>query len=664
MSMLWGSGKWKAWRMKKIRKRKLTAKAGEKMSSTKWENHLHFEHLRYIVEERNDSPFQEKPAGHFKKKDRLYHRCYWQIQNLEKREGFFRRGSWQLIFRKSRVSIYEKRKKDQRMIIGLNQGGKEYLVEVESEDPLGEFFTGRVHHSKDGKVFFSIDPGEGMVLSTHFCYPNRIRKAGILAHVSSLPSPYGIGDMGPGCHQFIDFLHQAGHRIWQILPLNPVDEKGSPYAGWSGFAGNIYLISPEILCEKGYLTVEEIEEEKTKELLSFPQIRERKDRLFEKAYSRFCGKENRGYQKFCQENKEWLKNYALYCILKEKFSNTPWQEWPSSYAFRDFQALDEIAEQLSGRVEYHQFLQYEFQDQWNQVLEKARSQSILIIGDVPLYVAMDSVDVWSHPELFELDSAGAAEFVAGVPPDYFSDQGQLWERNPTYRWKESQKTDFRWWKQRIAQCLKRCDLLRLDHFRGFKSYWQIPAGCSSAIYGTWKKGPGEEFFQSMERNFEVLPFVAEDLGSITHPVGALKNRFALPGIEVLQFGRWGEKEQILYTGTHDNDTLLGWVQKSKNNPNYRKVLRKAKIPATLSEEEIAEELLRFTYQSENIWLILPLQDVLGLDDQARMNTPGTTENNWSWRFRKEDLNPALQEKLIELVKWGERCPEDLIDEVF
>lgn len=638
-------------------------KVGEKVILANWENHLQFEYLRYLVQESTKNPFKQEPINAFKKKDRIYHRCYWQIQNLEEKNNLLQPGDWQRIFQKSAVSIYEKRCKEQRIVICLNQGKKEYLAEIESKSPLGELFTGHVHHPIDGKVTFSVRAGEGMILSTHFYYPNRTRKAGILAHISSLPSSFGIGDMGPECYRFIDFLHQTGHRIWQILPLNPVDEKGSPYAGWSGFAGNIYLISPELLAEKGYLTEEEIEAEKTKESdFSFSQVKERKDRLFERAYVRFCKDKKKEYEDFCEENKEWLKNYGLYCILKEKFSNAPWQEWPSPYAFRDFQALDEIAKRLAERINYHQFLQYEFQDQWNQVLQKAKARSILIVGDVPLYVSMDSVDVWSHPELFEINSAGTAEFVAGVPPDYFSDQGQLWEKNPTYRWKENQKTDYRWWQQRIEQCLKRCDLLRLDHFRGFKSYWQIPAQSASAINGTWKKGPGEDFFHSMERRFNSLPFIAEDLGIITSPVEALKNRFALPGIEVLQFGRWGEKEQILYTGTHDNDTLLGWVRKSEKDPDYQKILRRAKISETLSYPEIANELIRFAYQNDNIWMILPLQDALGLDDDARMNTPGTTENNWNWRLKKEDLSPALQERLIEWVRVGNRYPEDLIRE--
>lgn len=633
------------------------------MIDTTWENHLQFEYLRYLVKESSENPFTEEPTNSFKKKDRIYHRYYWQIRNLEEKNKLLQSVEWQRIFQDSSVSVYEKRQKDQRVIICLNESKKKYLAEIESKNPLGEIFTGHTHHSKDGKVTFSVGAGEGTVLSTHFHYPNRIRKAGILAHITSLPSPFGIGDMGQECYRFIDFLHQVGHRIWQILPLNPVDEKESPYAGWSGFAGNIYLISPEILCEKGYLTTEEIEAEKVEEaLISFSEVRERKDRLFEKAYVRFCQERKKEYEDFCKENKEWLKNYALYCVLKEEFSNTSWQEWPPLYSFRDFQALDEIANRLTERIHYHQFLQYEFQEQWNQVLERAKAKSILIVGDVPLYVSMDSVDVWSHPELFEINSAGKAEFVAGVPPDYFSDQGQLWEKNPTYRWKENQKTDYRWWQQRIEQCLKRCDLLRLDHFRGFKSYWQISAQSSSAINGTWKKGPGEDFFQFMERRFGSLPFIAEDLGSITYPVDALKNRFALPGIEVLQFGKWGEKGQILYTGTHDNDTLLGWVQKSENDPDSQKILRKTKVSATLAPQEIAKELIRFAYQSDNIWMILPLQDALGLDDSARMNTPGTTENNWSWRFKKEHLSSVLQKQLIEWVQVGKRCPEDLIRE--
>lgn len=635
------------------------------MISTKWENHFRFEYLLYLVKESAENPFRQEPAGSFKKKDRIYHRCYWQIRNLEGKNELLRPGDWSLIFQRSSVSVYEKRKKDQRIVICLNQGSTVDLAEVTSERPLGEFFIGRTRQPKEGKIIFSIGAGEGVVLSTHFRYPNRIRKAGILAHVSSLPSPFGIGDMGPECYRFIDFLHQAGQRIWQILPVNPVDEKGSPYAGWSGFGGNIYLISPEILFEKGYLTAEEIETKKTEEShFSFSQIKERKDWLFERAYARFRKEINQQYQNFCEENKEWLRNYGLYCVLKEEFSNEPWQKWPFCYAFRDFQALAEIAERLPERIDYHQFLQYEFQDQWNRVLEKAREKSIVIVGDVSLYVSVDSVDVWSHPELFEINSAGTAEFVAGVPPDYFSDQGQLWEKNPTYRWKENQKTDYHWWQQRIQQCLKRSQLVRLDHFRGFKSYWQIPAQSKSAINGTWKKGPGENFFQSLERKFGSLPLIAEDLGSITNPVEVLKNRFALPGIEVLQFGRWGEKEQILYTGTHDNDTLLGWVKKSKKDPDYQKILRKAKIPATLPSQEIAKKLIRFAYQSDNLWLILPLQDAMGLDDHARMNTPGTTENNWNWRFQKKDLDSALQERLIELVSLGERWTEDLICEDF
>ena len=461
------------------------------------------------------------------------------------------------------------------------------------------------------------------------------RGAGVLCHITSLPSEWGNGQLGKDARRFLAQLSNAGQSYWQVLPLNPVDQWNSPYATSSAFAGNEMLIDPDDLVGLGLLSTQVITSAK-KELrvnlgsLRFSDGLKMKMRLLREAYSRFAPAED--YLNFCGKNSFWLKDYCRYRAIQDHFPNIPWQEWPKPYRDRDVRTLQDPS--LEKEASFYSFCQYLFARQWKALREFANAHHIKIIGDLPFYVGENSVDVWSFRNLFCLDSEGYSTDTAGVPPDYFSREGQSWS-NPVYHWDRMKKDGYHWWVQRFQQATQRYDIIRLDHFRGFEQFWNIPKG-EKASTGCWKFGPGRDLFEAVKRQIGTLPILAEDLGEITAPVRDLILAYGLSGMDVLQFsaktrlheGAYQAKENaILYSGTHDNQTLKGWCLKQYPDRD---------------SSELSSLVIRRLYESAAPVVMLPMQDILGLGDDARMNTPGTILNNWQWQFSSDAFSEELR----------------------
>jgi len=478
------------------------------------------------------------------------------------------------------------------------------------------------------------------------------RAAGVLLPVTALPSPWGIGDLGENAYRFIDFLADAGQKVWQILPLNPLGWGNSPYQSPGVFAGNPLLISMEQLVEEELLLPEEVNRT-LEEIASLPKAgrvdyhlaRTVKEKLLRQAFARWRERQaaestgagaglNVHYRSFCRENAYWLQDYCLYMALKQELggpSSVPWWDWDISLAERREEFLAYYRTRLQSEIEYHEFLQFLFSYQWERLKSYAHRKGIVLFGDLPIYVAPDSCDTWAHRELFQLDEQGKPSRVAGVPPDYFSDTGQLWG-NPLYNWDKMEEEGFAWWINRIRHALKFVDFLRLDHFRGFEAYWELPAGARSAAEGRWMKGPGKRFFEALEKSLGSLPLIAEDLGFITPEVVNLKHIFQLPGMKVYQFSHAemlsAEEEHVVYyTGTHDNDTLLSWGQEN-NFPGIREI---SKIEVA-DPQNYCRSVIEQLYRTPAAWVIVPMQDLLGLGKEARMNVPGTPAGNWEWQL--------------------------------
>jgi 4-alpha-glucanotransferase len=573
------------------------------------------------------------------------------------------RGSWLPLQTEPDILSYKRIFPGEDATVILNRSRQRKIFGMDSGRALVDVLSGEVFAVRDGRVSVPVGGGMGRLLRGGVIYPDRTRKAGLLLHPSSLPSDFGIGDFGPGAYEFIDFLVSSGHKIWQLLPLTAIDFAGSPYAGDSAFAGNTLLISPESLLEEGYVDGKDVAAAKAgpggAARVDFAEARERKEKLFREAYKQF--KPGAGFVRFCRENAFWLDDYALYKALQSNFAGLGWNKWPEKIARREEGQLAAFRERLAGEIGYHSFLQYEFWRQWTRVKQKANQSGIAVIGDVPIYLSAESSDVWSHQGLFELDGDGVPTAVAGVPPDYFSETGQLWG-NPLYNWAACREEGYGWWKKRLEHGLKASNLLRIDHFRALSSYWSIPREAATAATGQWLAGPGEDFLLSLQRHFAGLPFIAEDLGDITPAVHRLRDRFVLPGMDVLQFGASDDITKILYTGTHDNDTLLGWAEKNRSDPAFVRMAELAGIPAMLPKEETADMFLKFAYTSDHIWAIVPVQDLLSLPGGARMNTPGNALGNWAWRLLPGQLDGRAARRGKELVDLGERAGAKNIDE--
>jgi 4-alpha-glucanotransferase len=493
------------------------------------------------------------------------------------------------------------------------------------------------------------------------------RSSGIVLHPTSLPSPWGIGDLGASAFRCVDWLAEAGQSLWQILPLGPTAYGDSPYQCFSAFAGNPLLVSLDKLVEDGLLDRQELQAAPpfSDAAIDYGAVINAKLPLLRKSFERLRqSKQARAFDAFCAAEGSWLDDYALFIALKDQHGGASWDTWEhdARCAARQPAALERWRGKLADQVEGIKYLQYLFFSQWRKVKAYANEHSIRIVGDAPIFVAYDSADVWAHPDLFYLDPDGHPTVVAGVPPDYFSATGQLWG-NPLYRWDRMAETGYAWWVARVKAMLALVDVVRLDHFRGFEAYWQVPAGEPTAARGQWVKGPGAALFETLERALGELPIIAEDLGLITPPVVALRERFSFPGMKVLQFAFGGDADDpylphnythncIVYTGTHDNDTTLGWF-------NTRGAAERQAAQRYLGRDgsDICWDMLRLAFASVADVAMAPLQDVLRLGSEARQNTPGRGDGNWCWRFRADALTPGLAHGLREMTATYGRLPK-------
>lgn len=491
--------------------------------------------------------------------------------------------------------------------------------------------------------------------------PPKKRSAGILMHITSLPSPFGIGDMGPEAFKFADFLNRSNQHFWQILPLTPI-EKGqsySPYSAVSSMAGNILLISPDQLKRDGLLEDKDLKQFRMLPAgnVDYDLAVKIKESLLERAYMGFQKRKQNAFDNFCDQQAFWLDDFALYMVLRNHFNDTPWYQWPKEFKLRQRKNLLQFAEANSNEIRKAKWLQFIFFRQWKDLKKYCNGLDIKILGDLPFYVSYDSVDVWAHPEIFEIKKDGSIASVAGVPPDYFNKDGQLWGM-PVYRWDELKSQRYVWWIDRIRKNMELVDLLRLDHFRAFADYWAVPAGNKTAVKGKWKPGPGEAFFKVVEKEFGELPFVAEDLGDISPDVYILRDKFKLPGMKVLQFA-FGDtmpesdhiphnysQQFVAYTGTHDNNTTRGWYQ-SEVKAKIRKQIEDY-AGCAVTEENVSMVMTKIAYASVADIVIIPLQDILGLDKTARMNIPASTQGNWAWQLTSQR---SLKEQENTLKLW-------------
>ncbi|MFO7756062.1 MAG: malto-oligosyltrehalose synthase [Bacteroidales bacterium] len=498
-------------------------------------------------------------------------------------------------------------------------------------------------------------------------YAEPERKAGILMHISSLPGKYGIGDMGPGAFQFIDFLQRSGQRCWQVLPLSQSDKltSYSPYSSYSAFAGNTLFIDPAGLAESGLTGRHRLEqsEMKSDDRVDYPGAEEVKNRLLDEAFLNYKQASypdlKKKSEEFREKEKYWLSDFALFSVLKKHLGYKPWNMWPEEYRDRHPSSLKAFKSKHKDEIQKVIFSQLIFSLQWQEIRNYARERAIDIFGDIPIYINYDSADVWANPGLFMLNADKSMKAVAGVPPDYFNENGQLWGM-PLFNWDEMKKDSYRWWVNRIKKNLEWFDLLRLDHFRAFSAYWEVPAGSETAIKGRWIKGPGTDLFDTISLHFPDMPFVAEDLGQIDQDVYDLRDRYKLPGMRVLQFGFEENMpylqhtplnytyNSIAYTGTHDNNTIKGWYRKEADKEKLKRI--KDYTGKKLKEKNCHTEMIRLAYSTVARLVIIPMQDWLGLDESSRMNFPSSTEGNWLWRVKEDQLGPEIEKRIRKMVK--------------
>ena len=485
------------------------------------------------------------------------------------------------------------------------------------------------------------------------------RSSGILLHPTSFPGPDGIGDLGPEAYRWINFLSETGCSLWQILPLGPTGYGDSPYQCFSAFAGNPFLISPVLLLENGFLDHSAFEDRPSfsNQRIDFGNVIPWKLSLLDNAFQNFQNSDTpeirQEFNAFSQLEADWLDDFTLFMAIKDAYGGVSWKDWPAPLRQRDQAALNNFRKSNAINIQRHAFRQYLFFKQWGNLRTFANEKGIKIIGDIPIFVAYDSADAWSHPELFYLDEKGLPTVVAGVPPDYFSPTGQLWG-NPLYRWDVHQKTGFQWWIKRIQSTLKTVDIIRLDHFRGFAGYWEVPAAMPTAEIGRWAPGPGAKVFDAIKAALGELPIIAEDLGLITPDVVEIQNKFDLPGMKVFQFGFSTDSDDpflphnypencVSYTGTHDNDTALGWYRSA---PEWERDFCRRYLAR--SGDDIPWDMIRAVWSSIAVFALAPMQDILNLDTHARMNFPGRPSGNWCWRMRSDDYSSLISLRLKEM----------------
>jgi 4-alpha-glucanotransferase len=494
------------------------------------------------------------------------------------------------------------------------------------------------------------------------------RCSGILLHPTSLPGSCGIGDLGESAYHFIDFLVHSRQSLWQILPITPPSSFGnSPYQCLSSFAGNPLLISLDSL-QREYeisLNLEQTFKELPHQAVNFDEVSQKKQECFHQVFQHFkqhgSVREREQFERYKKAQDFWLTDFAEFMSIKEAHEDHPWNEWPASLSQRETAHLKQWDQEHSEEIEYHQFLQYHFHQQWTDLKDYAGKHQIQIIGDIPIFVAFDSADVWANQQFFELGDNGHPTVIAGVPPDYFSETGQRWG-NPLYRWNVMKEDQYSWWQARIQHLLEFVDIIRIDHFRGFEKYWEIPASEPTAIHGQWIAGPGLDFFQTIESNLPGLRLIAEDLGIITPEVEQLRDSMNYPGMKVLQFA-FSEGTQnpylphnyqnnhVVYTGTHDNNTTRGWYHEISE---YERTHVAEYLRHDVTEETVSASLIRLAWASTALMAITPLQDILNLGESARMNTPGVASGNWGWRFEEGALTEQIQNWLARLTRVYER----------
>ena len=484
-----------------------------------------------------------------------------------------------------------------------------------------------------------------------------MRASGILLPVFSLPNKYGIGSFSKEAYEFVDFLKESGQKYWQILPLGPTSYGDSPYQSFSTFAGNPYFIDVEDLMDRGYVTAADLKKYSAKsgDTIDYAKLYEKRFKLLKKAYENSNIGADKKFKDFCKKNAFWLKDYALYMAVKASFDNKAWNEWDEDIRLRDAKAVKAYTEKFKSEIEYYSFLQYLFNTQWLKLKKYANKAGIEIIGDIPIYVAYDSADVWAGPELFQLDKKNLPTAVAGCPPDYFAKTGQLWG-NPLYRWDYHKKTGYEWWISRIKYCFDLYDVVRIDHFRGFDEYYSIPFKDKTAEFGVWKKGPGYDLFKAINNALGERKIIAEDLGFLTDSVRDLVKKTGYPGMKITQFGFGGgpeneylphnlTKNSVIYPGTHDNETVRGWFERIEKTD--KKSLKEFTDYTCCSDAtKAADTVIRISMASVCDTCIIPLPDYLNLGNEARINIPSTLGGNWEWQAKKSYFTKKLSKEIL------------------
>ncbi|MCR4923876.1 MAG: 4-alpha-glucanotransferase [Lachnospiraceae bacterium] len=495
-----------------------------------------------------------------------------------------------------------------------------------------------------------------------------MRRAGILMSVSSLPSEYGIGCFSKEAYDFVDMLKEAGQSIWQILPLGPTSYGDSPYQSFSTFAGNPYFIDPKKLIAKGYISKKECDSYdfgNDPEKVDYEKIYKSRFKLLKKAFKNF-DQTDKAFTVFVKNNSAWLEDYALYMAIKASFDSVSWQDWDDDIRLREEGALKKYREKYKDEVKFYEFIQYEFYEEWSELKSYAHSKGISIVGDIPIYVALDSSDCWANPELFQFDEDLRPIAVAGCPPDAFAATGQLWG-NPLYKWELHKKQNYSWWMERLKNCFELYDIVRIDHFRGFDEYYSIPFPAENAVNGSWEAGPGYELFKVMKEKLGKQNVIAEDLGFLTPSVIRMVKKSGYPGMKILQFAFDSREDSdylphnyssnsVVYTGTHDNDTTLSWylslpARDKKCADDY------LDIPKAVKKNDIPWYFIRAAYSSVSDLAVIPMQDILSLPGKARMNYPSTLGGNWEWRMKPLAFTKARQKRLLKLTKTYRRLPQ-------